>query len=866
MLRLSWFLSPACTLITAVVAHAGGVVIVGRTPIASFSDLQSAVDAAVEGDVLMVGTGHYPGCAIVNKSVSIFAAPGADVLVDGTLAVSSLAASRTVLLVGLRVTAPPTGPVSTAASALLLSGNLGQVRAQSCRLTGAVGSFCGQSLNGGHAVAAVGCRRVAFVACEILGGAGGACPLAPGGHGGDALHAATSVVAAYDCEFRGGEGALGGTGGTGGDGCELLAVELFASGSSFLGGDGGDDAGGCAGPGGDGARVTDSLLRSLDTSFTKGICGSGPPPPFCDPCFGLDAAVDIRPVNSTIVSYPGAARRCSIVPVHDDTLPVTLTVEGEAGDRIHLVSATLPGWLAPSSLAGVWLVPVPKKLSWQPLGIVPASGVLEIELATSDVAVDSGRILFRQVLAIDAGGTAWLASPMHELVLDRHGQPDCNANGVLDYLDAIEGTSPDIDADLVPDECETIPTWFVDDDAPPGGNGSAANPFQSILEGMSAASSGHVVLVLDGIYSGPMNRDLDFAGKDLIVRSQNGPASCIIDGQHAGRAFLVRSDETSVARIQGFTIRNGDASAINSPSGGGIYVDQGARPRISNCVFERCSSNQEGGAVYYPFADIEGCSFVGNSAPAGGALSASPGIVRNCNFDSNFALVQGGAIMTFGAPNDIVLLVACTFVDNVSMMHGGAIHQLCCNGAIVRVEQCLFAGNSASDWGGAISSFDGIAISGCTFAGNAAARGGAVSLARGTVDDSILWNNSASVGAQIAVLSGPVTVGYSDVQGGSAAVHVDPGGTLVWAAGNLDLDPAFADAAFHLLVSSPCIDAGDNFAVPADSADLDGDGDTSEPTPLDRDLLPRFIDVLAVPDTGNGTPPIVDMGCYELQL
>ncbi len=55
---------------------------------------------------------------------------------------------------------------------------------------------------------------------------------------------------------------------------------------------------------------------------------------------------------------------------------------------------------------------------------------------------------------------------------------------------------------------------------------------------------------------------------------------------------------------------------------------------------------------------------------------------------------------------------------------------------------------------------------------------------------------------------------------------------------------------YHLLPASPCIDAGDNTAVPAGvTTDLDGN--------------PRFVDQPEVPDTGNGTAPIVDMGAYE---
>ena len=71
----------------------------------------------------------------------------------------------------------------------------------------------------------------------------------------------------------------------------------------------------------------------------------------------------------------------------------------------------------------------------------------------------------------------------------------------------------------------------------------------------------------------------------------------------------------------------------------------------------------------------------------------------------------------------------------------------------------------------------------------------------------------------------------------------------------MDADPLFvapADADYRLAAGSPCIDAGDNGAVPPEvTTDLDGD--------------PRFVDDLGMPDDGAGTPPIVDMGAYEFQ-
>ncbi len=85
--------------------------------------------------------------------------------------------------------------------------------------------------------------------------------------------------------------------------------------------------------------------------------------------------------------------------------------------------------------------------------------------------------------------------------------------------------------------------------------------------------------------------------------------------------------------------------------------------------------------------------------------------------------------------------------------------------------------------------------------------------------------------------------------------------------GNIDLDPMLCgpppdwcdlDANARLNIGSPCIDAGNDAAVPDDGRDVDNDDDTTEPTP-DRDLNMRFFDAVA----GSGQD--VDMGAYENQ-
>ncbi|MHC4889564.1 MAG: hypothetical protein ACYTEO_08920 [Planctomycetota bacterium] len=184
---------------------------------------------------------------------------------------------------------------------------------------------------------------------------------------------------------------------------------------------------------------------------------------------------------------------------------------------------------------------------------------------------------------------------------------------------------------------------------------------------------------------------------------------------------------------------------------------------------------------------------------------------------------------------------------------------------------CIFRGNTAGDTGGAMMNWSSSpAVANCTIIGNTAAtEGGGMyneSNSEPNVANSILWGNSPNQIVDVDVpdpnWDSSTTVICSDVQGGWVGT------------GNIDADPCFVDAHnpapnswnLRLTMYSPCIDAGDNNSVSADTADLDGDGDYNEPTPFDLNRFPRFIDDLCTVDTGDPGilgPPVLDMGAYE---
>ena len=216
--------------------------------------------------------------------------------------------------------------------------------------------------------------------------------------------------------------------------------------------------------------------------------------------------------------------------------------------------------------------------------------------------------------------------------------------------------------------------------------------------------------------------------------------------------------------------------------------------------------------------------------------------------------------------------------------HGGGIYVADANLCLTNV---TISGNKTGDvgqgltettGGGGAGIFDNLttgvtSLVNCTITGNQtsmdSANGGGILASDGdmTVSNSILWGNSDSSGtdesAQLYVKTTAPVVNYSCIQGlntfagngniGSDPLFVNPDGTL---SENLRLD-----------FGSPCLDAGNNTLVPADTLDVDDDTNTTERTPLDRNGHKRFKDDLSAANTGVDDLPdypyIVDMGAFE---
>jgi formylglycine-generating enzyme required for sulfatase activity len=320
---------------------------------------------------------------------------------------------------------------------------------------------------------------------------------------------------------------------------------------------------------------------------------------------------------------------------------------------------------------------------------------------------------------------------------------------------------------------------------------TAAHMIQSAVD---AADSDDTVWVTNGVYDtgGSVTPGYSLSNRVCItrpmtLRSVSGATDTFIvgaadpattNGPAAVRcAYIV----TNVV-MDGFTLTNGHTHASGSSKdgdGGGVYCQKGGT--LNNCTISGNSAEHSGGGVYCWIGGMLGnCTLSGNSANEGGGVyCSSGGILRNCTLSGNSADGGGGAYCS-----------------------GGGI-----------LNNCTLSGNLANIRGGGVYCWDDGTLNNCTLSDNAAGQGGGVYfLWGGTLNNCLAWGNRASASGQ-------------DVYNTAGTIHHTCAGNGVTNGvdGCITNDPQFVDAAagdYHLLPTSPCIDAGTNLAALVD--DLDG--------------------------------------------
>jgi hypothetical protein len=93
--------------------------------------------------------------------------------------------------------------------------------------------------------------------------------------------------------------------------------------------------------------------------------------------------------------------------------------------------------------------------------------------------------------------------------------------------------------------------------------------FLTIQDAIWGAEELDVVQVCPGLYY----ERIDFRGKSITVRSAEGPAVTILDGQQGGATVVMKRYEPPETVLEGFTIRGGSGEAGH---GAGVFIEWGS--------------------------------------------------------------------------------------------------------------------------------------------------------------------------------------------------------------------------------------------------------------------------------------------------
>jgi hypothetical protein len=381
--------------------------------------LQNAIDAASDGDVILVRTGLYGGVTIVDKALTIVA--DEDYWVKGWrvsyLRVQNLAAGKRVTFRGFMMGGSfnPFPPHD----AIALENNQGTIVIEDCYVWKTIWPASG--------LLAVNCASAFLVRCSFTGTDGfntGPPEYQPK----PAVLAQNSSLHFHDCTLQGGHGKPSTVGNPnfnpplagqdGAPGLLLLSCRVLLSGSVATGGNGGAggvDGGNCfpSGNGGSGVWMHSgpSVVRVFDSTTAGGlggthaICGPGAP------------GVGVDPTSGSLIVKSEPARTLFADRMAREGEALDLEVLGQPGETffllfspVHHFTTTpngayvpgLQGALLPGGAFGI--------LS---LGPLPAGGELALSIPASPgalpVSIDGAEILLQGLVA--ANGLGLLSSP-----------------------------------------------------------------------------------------------------------------------------------------------------------------------------------------------------------------------------------------------------------------------------------------------------------------------------------------------------------------------------------------------------------------------------------------------------------------------
>ncbi len=220
--------------------------------------------------------------------------------------------------------------------------------------------------------------------------------------------------------------------------------------------------------------------------------------------------------------------------------------------------------------------------------------------------------------------------------------------------------------------------------------GGIPGDYNNIQAAITATQDGDTIIVRDGVYTGQGNLNITTVGKDITIRSENGPENCTIDCEKQDRAFNFQSGVDENTIIDGFTIADGDNEGILL--NGGVLV--------KNCIIE---NNGRGitSLTTSSVVHVEDTVIRNNVTTGSGAAiyfnNGGPHTITGSVISNNETTGAGGGV--FIQNSGLGLTIEDTMISNNTSATGSGIY---CTKTRMDINKTTINSNTSSGNGGGL--------------------------------------------------------------------------------------------------------------------------------------------------------------------
>ncbi len=368
--------------------------------------------------------------------------------------------------------------------------------------------------------------------------------------------------------------------------------------------------------------------------------------------------------------------------------------------------------------------------------------------------------------------------------------------------------------------------------------------YAEIQDAVNAAVDGDTLRVAPGTYPLQGPRGIEVIGKGVRLVSSLGPERTTLDlspldaTSQTDIGVLFVGAGNAIPVLDGFTLTGLDLDSGPSDRALCLACEDGAAPLLRNLIVTANSAHvgKFGLRSIESHPEIENCEFIDNYVFLGAGIVICEGgtlDIRSSRFSLNSALEGGAVSIVDGATATIS---DCEFRDNSAIAlwwgewaygaYGGGIFL---KDSSLELEGCLFSGNRTLNdsagvtRGGAIYAQDAsLSIDSCTFADNSDVgmfeEGGHICLRTtdASVENSIFAFASNGGGIYQVGTEGTVSFACCDFFGNVGGDFLGDAEDPIGSDGNIAEDPRFCDLErgdFHLVTLSPCLPGNNDCGV-----------------------------------------------------